>query len=121
MLAARSHTLPQQQTDSKSLSFADVDPEKAIAVPLLAELAGHHIVVLNEASSKQQIIRERNSVFLNNSNPHNPASQILVRFMQERNLKFTGTNSRYYEIGRDEILMAAACSGILVPASRDVF
>lgn len=101
MLATRSHALSHPQTDTKSHSFADVNPEKSSAAPLLAELAAHHIVVLNESSSKQQIIQERNSVFLNNSNPHNPASQILVRFMQERNLKFTGTNTKYYEIGRD--------------------
>lgn len=74
MLATRSHTLSHSQMDNKSNSFADLNPEKSIAAPLLAELATHHIVVLNEASTKQQIIRERNSVFLNNSNPHNPAS-----------------------------------------------
>lgn len=74
MLATKPHTLSHTQTDSKSHSLPDLNSEKSIAAPLLAELATHHIVVLNEASSKQQIIRERNSVFLNNSNPHNPTS-----------------------------------------------
>ena len=101
MLATRSHAISHPTTDAKSHSFADVNPEKSVAPSLLGELPAHHIVLLNETSSKQQIIQERNSIFLNNSNPHNPASQILVRFMQERNLKFTGTNAKYYETGRD--------------------
>jgi hypothetical protein len=66
-------------------------------------------------------MRHRDSVFLNNSNPHNPASQNLIKFMLEKQLAFTGTDLRFYEIHREEVLIAAASSGLLIPESSHVF
>jgi hypothetical protein len=41
--------------------------------------------------------------------------------MLDKQLTFTGTDSRYFEISKEEVLIAAASSGLLIPSSNQVF
>ena len=60
------------------------------------DLEASNIIPFNENFTKQQIIKQKGAIFLNNSNPHSQGSRFLIEFLQEKNLTFTGTDLRYY-------------------------
>jgi hypothetical protein len=92
-------TLPSTEFHISKSSPCDHNSEKA--TQQLLESKEAQILPINENTTKQQLIRHRDRVILNNSNPHSPASQVLIKFMLERQLIFTGTDLRFYEITKD--------------------
>jgi hypothetical protein len=43
-----------------------------------------------------------------------------VKFLQDQNLIFTGSDLRFYEITKGEAQVAASASGLMVPESHKV-
>lgn len=119
MISPLLSAVPTLEPTLLKLTSAELNPEKFTLPP--HDSRGSNIMPINEHTTKQQLIQQRASTFLNNSNRHNPASQQLIKFMTDRQLTFTGTDLRYYEISRDEVLVAAASSDLSVPESNEVF
>lgn len=113
MIITNSHPLP-----SATKRRGSEEPNTAISQN---DLDVSNIIPFNENFTKQQIIKQKSAIFLNNSNPHSQGSRFLIEFLQEKNLTFTGTDLRYYEIKEPELQVAASCSGIRLPEKVHVY
>lgn len=94
MTSLAPNALPHTDLPLSKQSSLDLNPDKLILQS--ADSTDAQLVHINENTTKQQLIRQRNKVFLNNSNPHHPSSHTLIKFMLEKNLTFTGTDLRFY-------------------------